>query len=89
MAGDIHWIVMVGAALVAVWARRLIAQGMIVEAQAGGMKVPDQLAVTGFGNLRLAGDMRPTITSVDVDGATVAGRHAIEPMAAFENRRFL
>lgn len=49
-----------------------IAQGMIVEAQAGGMKVPDQLAVTGFGNLRLAGDMRPTITSVDVDGARIA-----------------
>lgn len=49
-----------------------IAQGMIVEAVAGGMKVPDQLAVTGFGNLRLAGDMRPTITSVDVDGARIA-----------------
>lgn len=49
-----------------------IAQGLIVEAQAAGMRVPDQIAVTGFGNLRLAGDMRPTITSVDVDGARVA-----------------
>ncbi len=36
------------------------------------MRVPDQIAVTGFGNLRMAGDMRPTITSVDVDGARVA-----------------
>jgi LacI family gluconate utilization system Gnt-I transcriptional repressor len=49
-----------------------IAQGLIVEAQAAGIRVPDQLAVTGFGNLRLAGDMRPTITSVDVDGNRVA-----------------
>lgn len=49
-----------------------IAQGLIVEAQAAGMRVPDQLAVTGFGNLRLAGDMRPTITSMDIDGARIA-----------------
>jgi LacI family gluconate utilization system Gnt-I transcriptional repressor len=49
-----------------------IAQGLIVEAQAAGVRVPDRLAVTGFGNLRLAGDMRPTITSVDVDGARIA-----------------
>jgi LacI family transcriptional regulator, gluconate utilization system Gnt-I transcriptional repressor len=49
-----------------------IAQGLIVEAQAGGIRVSDQLAVTGFGNLRLAGDMRPTITSVDVDGTRIA-----------------
>lgn len=49
-----------------------IAQGLIIEAQAAGIRVPDQLAVTGFGNLRLAGDMRPTITSVDVDGARIA-----------------
>ncbi|MBA4762479.1 LacI family DNA-binding transcriptional regulator [Sphingomonas sp.] len=49
-----------------------IAQGLIVEAQAAGIRVPDQLAVTGFGNLRLAGDMRPTITSMDVDGARIA-----------------
>jgi LacI family gluconate utilization system Gnt-I transcriptional repressor len=49
-----------------------IAQGVIIEAQAAGVRVPDKLAVTGFGNLRMAGDMRPTITSVDVDGARVA-----------------
>jgi LacI family gluconate utilization system Gnt-I transcriptional repressor len=49
-----------------------IAQGLIVEAQAAGVRVPDQVAVTGFGNLRLAGDMRPTITSVDIDGRRIA-----------------
>jgi LacI family gluconate utilization system Gnt-I transcriptional repressor len=49
-----------------------IAQGLIVEAQAAGIRVPDQLAVVGFGNLRLAGDMRPTITSIDIDGRHIA-----------------
>jgi LacI family transcriptional regulator, gluconate utilization system Gnt-I transcriptional repressor len=58
-----------------------IAQGLIVEAQAAGIRVPDQLAVTGFGNLRLAGDMRPTITSVDIDGARIA-REAMRVLRA-------
>ncbi|WP_242148752.1 LacI family DNA-binding transcriptional regulator [Sphingomonas sp. BAUL-RG-20F-R05-02] len=49
-----------------------IAQGLIVEAQAAGVRVPEALAVTGFGNLRLADDMRPTITSVDIDGSRIA-----------------
>ena len=58
-----------------------IAQGLIVEASAAGVRVPDQLAVTGFGNLRMAGDMRPTITSVDVDGARIA-REAMRVLKA-------
>lgn len=49
-----------------------IAQGLIIEAQSAGIRVPDKLAVVGFGNLRMAGDMRPTITSVDIDGAHIA-----------------
>lgn len=49
-----------------------IAQGLIIEAQAAGVRVPDKLAVIGFGNLQMAGDMRPTITSVDVDGGRIA-----------------
>jgi LacI family gluconate utilization system Gnt-I transcriptional repressor len=53
-----------------------LAQGVIVEAQAAGLRVPDQLAVMGFGNAQIAGDMRPTITTVDIDGARIA-REAI------------
>lgn len=49
-----------------------VAQGIIVEAMAAGIRVPDQMAVIGFGNLRIAGDMRPTITSVDIDGGRIA-----------------
>jgi LacI family gluconate utilization system Gnt-I transcriptional repressor len=54
----------------------LLAQGVIIEAQAAGMRVPDQVAVVGFGNLAVAADMRPSITTVDVDGARI-GREAV------------
>jgi LacI family gluconate utilization system Gnt-I transcriptional repressor len=55
----------------------LLAQGLIVEAVAAGMRVPDDLAIVGFGNHSVAGEMRPTITSVDVDGARI-GREAVD-----------
>lgn len=54
----------------------LLAQGVIVEALAAGLRVPDDLAVVGFGNLSIANEMRPTITTVDVDGARI-GREAV------------
>jgi LacI family gluconate utilization system Gnt-I transcriptional repressor len=54
----------------------VLAQGVIIEAQAAGFRVPDQIAVVGFGNLAVAGDMRPSITTVDVDGARI-GREAV------------
>jgi LacI family gluconate utilization system Gnt-I transcriptional repressor len=53
-----------------------LAQGLIVEIQAAGMRVPEDIAVVGFGNASLAGEMRPTITTVDIDGARIA-REAI------------
>jgi len=53
-----------------------LAQGIIVEALAAGVRVPDQLAVIGFGNSTIAGEMRPSITTVDVDGRRIA-REAI------------
>jgi len=54
----------------------LLAQGVIIEAQAAGVRVPDQVAVVGFGNVAIAGDMRPSITTVDVDGARI-GRETV------------
>ncbi|EGF90066.1 bacterial regulatory protein, lacI family protein [Asticcacaulis biprosthecium C19] len=54
----------------------LLAQGLIIEAMSQGLKVPDDLAVVGFGNATVAGEMRPTITSVDIDGKRIA-REAI------------
>ncbi|WOF45442.1 LacI family DNA-binding transcriptional regulator [Sphingopyxis indica] len=49
-----------------------LAQGIIVEAQATGLRIPDDLAVMGFGNSLIAGEMRPTITTVDIDGSRIA-----------------
>ncbi len=54
----------------------LLAQGVIVEAMSAGVKVPEQLAVVGFGNLAIAGDMRPSLTTIDVDGARI-GRETV------------
>lgn len=65
---------------VAVCGSDYLAQGLIVEAQAAGLRVPDNLAVVGFGNSSLAGEMRPTITTVEVDGARIA-REAIAAIA--------
>ncbi len=50
----------------------LLAQGLAVEALGAGLKVPEDLAVIGFGNTQLSGDMRPAITTVDIDGARIA-----------------
>jgi LacI family gluconate utilization system Gnt-I transcriptional repressor len=66
-----------------------LAQGLIVEAHAAGLRVPDNLAVIGFGNSSIAGEMRPTITTVDVDGARIAREAiaAIRRQSAGENLR--
>lgn len=53
-----------------------LAQGLLVEAITAGIAVPDELAVIGFGNLSMAAEMRPTITTVDIDGARI-GREAV------------
>lgn len=53
-----------------------LAQGLLVEATAAGIAIPDDLAVIGFGNLSIASEMRPTITTVDIDGARI-GREAV------------
>lgn len=50
----------------------LLAQGVIVAAQSSGLRVPMDLAVIGFGNTLLADDMRPSITSIEIDGARIA-----------------
>jgi LacI family transcriptional regulator, gluconate utilization system Gnt-I transcriptional repressor len=54
----------------------LLAQAVIIEAQAAGCRVPDDLAVIGFGNVELSAEMRPSITTVSIDGAGI-GRMAV------------
>ncbi len=54
-----------------------LAQGVIVEAQARGLRVPEDIAVCGFGDADFAAHMRPSLTTVHVDGATI-GRLAAQ-----------
>lgn len=52
-----------------------LAQGVIVEAEARGLRVPDDIAVCGFGDADFAAHLRPSITTVHVDGIAI-GQHA-------------
>ena len=53
----------------------LLALGVLTEAQARGIAVPQRLAVVGFGDLAFAADTYPALTTVRIDG-TAIGRQA-------------
>lgn len=48
-----------------------LAQGVLVEAAARGLRVPQDLAVCGFGDADFAAHLRPSLTTVRVDGAEI------------------
>ncbi|WPB59128.1 LacI family DNA-binding transcriptional regulator [Xylophilus sp. GOD-11R] len=52
-----------------------LAQGVMVEALSRGLRVPQDLAVCGFGDADFAAHTEPSLTSVQVDGEAI-GRHA-------------
>lgn len=53
----------------------LLALGVMTEAQARGLAVPQQLAIVGFGDLDFAADLHPALTTVHINGAAI-GRQA-------------
>lgn len=53
----------------------LLALGVLLQAQADGLRVPQDLAVIGFGDLDFAADTTPALSSVHIDGPTI-GRQA-------------
>ena len=53
----------------------LLALGVMLEAQARGIAVPERLAVVGFGDLEFAADLEPSLTTVHID-ADAIGRQA-------------
>lgn len=62
-------------------ANDLVACGALIEAHARGLHVPQDIAITGFGNNSLMQELPPGITTVAVDAAEL-GRHAGEMLAA-------
>ena len=62
----------------------LIAFGVLTEARAMGISVPDQLAVCGFGDFELSRGASPAITTVHVDGiamGALAAEHLVARLA--------
>jgi LacI family gluconate utilization system Gnt-I transcriptional repressor len=55
----------------------LLAHGVLVEAQARGLRVPQDLRVCGFGDADFAAHLVPSLTTVHVDGAGI-GRQAAQ-----------
>lgn len=53
----------------------LLALGVLTEARSRGLTVPGALAVVGFGDLELAADLRPALSTVRIDAGAV-GRQA-------------
>ena len=53
----------------------LLAVGVLLEARARGLRVPEDLAIVGFGDLALARDFDPPLSTVRIDG-TAIGRLA-------------
>jgi len=59
----------------------MVALGVLTEAQARGIAVPEQLAVVGLGDLSFSRDLQPALTTVRIDGARIgstAARFIIE-----------
>jgi LacI family gluconate utilization system Gnt-I transcriptional repressor len=48
-----------------------IAQGVLAEAASRGMKIPDDLAIMGFGDLSSAAQVYPALSTVRVDGQAI------------------
>jgi len=53
-----------------------LAQGVVTEALSRGLRVPEDLAVCGFGDAAFASQMEPSLTTVQVDGAAIGERAA-------------
>jgi LacI family gluconate utilization system Gnt-I transcriptional repressor len=53
------------------------AQGLMIEAQSRGLRIPQDLAVCGFGDADFSAHLQPSLTTVHIDGAAI-GRLAAQ-----------
>ena len=53
-----------------------LAQGVLTEASARGLRVPEDLAVVGFGGADFAAHVEPGLTTVQVDGSAIGQQAA-------------
>jgi LacI family transcriptional regulator, gluconate utilization system Gnt-I transcriptional repressor len=59
----------------------LLAIGVLMEAQARGLRIPDDLAIMGFGDVQFAAEMSPAISSVRINSeeiGRIAARYLID-----------
>ena len=49
----------------------LLALGVILEANALGLRIPERFSLVGFGDLSFSGDLDPALTTVRVDGTRI------------------
>jgi LacI family gluconate utilization system Gnt-I transcriptional repressor len=54
----------------------LLALGVMTEARARQLKVPQQVAVMGFGDVPFVADMAPALTTVRINGGDIGQRAA-------------
>jgi LacI family gluconate utilization system Gnt-I transcriptional repressor len=62
-----------------------IAQGVLAEAASRGLKVPEDLAVMGFGDLSSAAQVYPALSTVRVDGAYIGDQVAQALLERFKH----
>ncbi|MEO8122098.1 MAG: substrate-binding domain-containing protein, partial [Rhodoferax sp.] len=49
----------------------MLALGVLIEAQARGLVVPQQLAIVGLGDMEFAASLQPALTTVRIDGTRI------------------
>lgn len=64
-----------------------LAQGVLIEASVRGVKVPQDLAVVGFGDFDFAQELEPSLTSVRIDGAQIGQQAAALMLKALSDNR--
>lgn len=64
-----------------------VAQGVLAEAASRGLRVPEQLAVMGFGDLSSAAQVHPALSTVQVDGSKIGQQIAEALLQRFNQSR--